>query len=77
MSEENTTRDEHLDWCKSRALAYVDGGDLRQAFASMASDLAKHSATAGHSGIVLGFGLMFHGHLDTPALMREFIEYFK
>lgn len=71
------TRAEHLDWCKSRALAYVDDGELTQAFASMVSDLRKHPGTTGHAGIDLGFGLMLAGHLNTPALMREFIEYFK
>jgi hypothetical protein len=33
------TRDEHLAWCKRRALGYVDAGDLTHAVASMASDL--------------------------------------
>jgi hypothetical protein len=36
------TRDEHLAWCKRRALEYVDAGDLAHAIASMASDLKTH-----------------------------------
>ena len=36
------TRDEHLEWCKKRALEYLDEGDLQNAFASMGSDLSKH-----------------------------------
>ena len=39
------TRDEHLAWCKRRALEYVGAGDLRQAVASMASDLKTHPDT--------------------------------
>lgn len=39
-------RDEHVAWCKTRALAYVDAGDLNNAFASMCSDLRKHPDTA-------------------------------
>ena len=36
-----TTRDEHLAWCKSRALAYVERGELAGAIASMLSDLGQ------------------------------------
>jgi hypothetical protein len=42
MSE---TREEHLCWCKQRALVYVDRGDLTNALASMASDVRKHPET--------------------------------
>jgi len=70
------TRQEHLDWCKKRALEYVDAGDQRQAFASMASDLGKHPDTAGHTAIQLGMMLLMGGHLDTPEKMREFINGF-
>ena len=44
MSEE-TTRAEHLAWCKRRAMEYVDAGDLSNAVASMGSDLSKHPET--------------------------------
>lgn len=39
------TRQEHLDWCKKRALEYLDRGDITNAVASMASDLNKHEET--------------------------------
>ena len=48
------TRTEHLDWCKERALEYVEVGDFPQAMASMVSDLSKHEETVGHVGIELG-----------------------
>lgn len=67
------TRAEHLDWCKQRALEYVERGDCSDAFASMASDLNKHDGTRGHMAIKLGAQLLWHGLLDTPAAMREFI----
>jgi hypothetical protein len=35
-------RDEHLAWCKKRALEYWRAGDLANAVASMGSDLDKH-----------------------------------
>jgi hypothetical protein len=47
------TRSEHLQWCKDRALEYVDLGDGNQAIASMVSDLGKHDETRGHIGIGL------------------------
>ncbi len=67
------TREEHLQWCKDRALEYVDMGDLGQAFASMASDLTKHEETKNHSGIKLGIMMLFGGHLDSAEEMRKFI----
>lgn len=39
------TRAEHLQWCKDRALEYVELGELETAIASMISDLKKHPAT--------------------------------
>lgn len=39
------TRDEHLAWCKARALEYLDDGDWKLAAASMMSDLRLHEET--------------------------------
>lgn len=75
MLEQNT-RQEHLAWCKQRALEYVDAGDLQQAFVLMASDLGKHKETVDHIGIRLGLAMMASGHLDRPHEMRKFIEGF-
>lgn len=73
----NVTREEHLAWCKERALLYVDIGDLDQAFASMTSDLDKHPETAGHSGSQIGVMMFLGGLLSTREKMREFIEGFR
>ena len=35
------SRAEHLAWCKTRALAYVDNGDCASAVVSLLSDLGK------------------------------------
>lgn len=48
-----TTRSEHMQWCKDRAVEYLDAGYWQQAVASMASDLSKHTETEGHIGIPL------------------------
>ena len=69
-------REQHLEWCKKRALAYVDQGYLQQALSSMFSDLAKHPKTADHPGIALAVGRMAPGDLTTKEQVREFIEEF-
>lgn len=69
--------DKHLAWCKERALAYVEQGDLVNAFSSMASDMRKEPVTQEHPGLQLGALLLVNGHLDTPAKMRDWIEGFR
>jgi hypothetical protein len=70
------TREEHLQWCKDRALAYCEKGETMNAISSMTSDLGKHPDTANHAGIKLGAMLMFGGHLSTAHECRKFIEGF-
>jgi len=69
-------RQEHLEWCKKRALEYVDMGDISQAHASMVSDLKKHPETEHHPAIKMGAMTMFSSQLDTPEKMRKFINGF-
>lgn len=76
MSYKITTRQEHLNWCKKRALQYCDAGDISQALASMGSDLNKHDETRGHSAVGLGLQMMTGGMLSTPEQMAEFIRGF-
>ena len=70
------TRDEHMKWCKKRALAYCDIDDVNQAYASMASDLGKHEETKNHAAIHLGMVMLMSGQLSTTQKMRKFIEGF-
>ena len=71
------TRHEYLNWCKQRALQYVNRGDVVNAWASMASDLQNHPETANHAGIGLGMQMMMGGLLDEPEEMRKFVEGFR
>lgn len=48
------TREEHIDWCKKRALEYWTHGDLQGAVVSMLSDMRKHKETFNHSGLEIG-----------------------
>ena len=70
------TRQEHLEWCKKRALEYIDMGDTDQAWTSMISDLGKHSELANHAGIELGMMMILGGHLSTVPKMEKFIHGF-
>ena len=67
------TRSEYLEWCKNRALEYVDTGDLPQAFASFQSDMSKNEETSGHVGLGLFSEMFFGGLLSAPNEMRKFI----
>lgn len=70
-------REEHLQWCKDRALDILDEtGDVGQSYASFASDMNKHEETQNHSALELGVMMMFGGHLSTPEEMRKYIEGF-
>lgn len=69
-------RAEHLQWCKDRALAYADRGDMTNAVASMASDMSKHPGTEDHQGVMLMMMLAMSGQFDRPGELRKFIEGF-
>jgi hypothetical protein len=67
-------RDEHLSWCKKRALEYVNRGDGKNAIASMISDLSKHPETSSSAGLgaMLAFAI---DSKDMPAV-RSWVEGF-
>jgi len=73
------TRKGHLDWCKKRALEYVDARDLMQAVTSMLSDVQKHPETAFSETGVGGFlalnGMMLARDKDVAGV-RHWIEGF-
>jgi hypothetical protein len=70
------TRQEHLDWCKQRAIEFVDIGDINQAWSSMKSDIGKHEKTCNHPAIALGEMIMMIVGLKTQQDMRRFIDGF-
>lgn len=72
-----TKQQEHLAWCKERALAYVEAGDPAQALASFFGDLLSRAETSTHPAIVLGASLMFQGLLSTPEQVAEYINGFE
>ena len=67
------TRDEHLAWCKKRALEYLPGDPLK-AMTSMMSDLTKHPELKNHAG--LRIAPMFYGGHSDPRTVQRWIEGF-
>lgn len=52
------TRQQHLEWCKKRALEYLDKGDVQNAVTSMMSDMQKHDETKFNSPTLNMLGIM-------------------
>lgn len=69
------TREEHLAWAKQRALKYLDAGDLKQAYTSMASDLTKHPEFQKIEKMMSPLGLLHVINHDAREL-RRWIEGF-
>ena len=69
-------RVEHLQWCKDRALKYVEAEDFIEAFNSFQSDMNKHEETKNHIALELGVMLYFGGHLNTKKEMINWIKSF-
>ena len=69
------TRAQHLAWCKERALAYVDRGDVSDAFDSFCSDVSKHPDTEPIMETIefVGMPLLMMGLLESPKAMRDHI----
>lgn len=70
------TREEHLQWCKDRALEYWRAGDLEKAFVSMLSDLKKHEETKTYNQFLLALGMIFASQGDDDGMYR-WIEGFR
>lgn len=64
-------RSEHMEWCKKRALEYVDAGNGREACMSMLSDLGKHPETASSQN--MGGMLMLTVNMNDLNDVRRFI----
>lgn len=70
-------REEHLAWCKERALEYWRMGDLENAVASMGSDLSKHEETKGLANPYLMMIGMTHVVDKDQIAVHHWIEGFR
>lgn len=74
------TGEEHLEWCKKRALEYLDAGELADAFTSMLSDMDKHPETKLRdtpTGTVLVQLGMLYVEQGDPCELRRWIVGFR
>ena len=69
-----TTREEHIQWVKERALAELDAGSTAHALTSIQQDLSKHPETNDHVCLELMVNLACIGDLSTDTQVRDFIE---
>jgi hypothetical protein len=67
--------DEHIGWCKQRALEYIKEGNAKDAIASMISDLNKHPETKCNE-YVAALGLICASH-DDLIESKRWIEGFR
>ena len=68
------SRADHLQWCKDRAMEYVNTGDSTNAIASMISDLGKHPETAQSAS--LGMMLAIVINRNDKAAMTNWVQGF-
>jgi hypothetical protein len=71
---EQRTREEHLAWCKKRALEYLPDAPT-EAFTSFASDMRKHPETKGAETFI-GMSIMCTELFENPAKMESWIKGF-
>jgi endonuclease III len=70
-------RQEHLQWCKDRAMEYVKAGDFSSAVASMLSDLGKHKETEASSrGLLAQLGMLELMSNPTKERIEKYIKGF-
>jgi len=68
------TREEHLAWCKQRALEYIDRGDIQNGITSMMSDMNKHEETRAPALDQLALMMLMSGNLNSVHEARKFIN---
>lgn len=69
-------KEEHLQWCKNRAIKHLDRNDIKNAFKSFTLDMMEHEETREHPALELGLILKTNKHLDTVDKMKRWIEGF-
>ncbi len=70
------TRTEHVEWCKKRALEYIEMGDIIGAYNSFQSDMMKHEETENHPAFQIGAIMLFSKRLSTAREMTNWINGF-
>lgn len=70
------TYEEHIEWCKQRAMEYYNAGDLNGAAQSMMCDLMRHPETQTIHPAILVLGAMRAACHDDDGV-RKWIQGFR
>ena len=70
------SREEHLAFCKKRAMEYVDSNDYTNAVTSMLSDLSKHPETRGVGEKMATLGMFILMSAPAKSDVERFIQGF-
>jgi hypothetical protein len=68
------TDDERLEWCKQRALKYLDKGDVRNAICSMMSDMNDYKVGTKNEAIAM-LGIMIASRNDEVEARRWIVGF--
>jgi hypothetical protein len=68
------TEDERLEWCKQRALAYLDQHDVKNAICSMISDMGTYGVGTKNE-MILALGIMIATRRDEIEARRWIVGF--
>lgn len=71
-----SARSDHLQWCKDRALEFVDAGQLPNAFSSFMSDLNKFDEPMYEAELLRTLTIVGFAQCGTADKMRAWINGF-
>ena len=66
------SRDDHLYWCKSRAVDYLDRGEIREGILSFLSDMQKHEETKSHGALMFLLGMSNNTRAEVKKFILDF-----
>lgn len=73
----SNSREEHINWAKERANAYLQKGDFKSALRSFYSDMIKHPELKNHKYLSIGAQIILGGGLRTAEEVKKFINGFQ
>lgn len=76
LHDKPVTRQEHLEWCKKRAMEAMTDGNIASGWASFLQDMADHPETKDHISLRMGNEMVFGGQINTLEEMKKYINGF-
>ncbi len=76
LQDKPVTRQEHLEWCKKRAMEAMTDGNMAAGWASFLQDMDQHPETKNHVFLETGSIMVFGGQISTLEEMKKHINGF-